>query len=84
MADNNKQDKDNLIDLASQRQRFQNRPAQSGAKKNGTNAPYIGGKKISSSKSQVKTGRRWYHWLQLAGFLGVMWLMMTLCQRGHL
>lgn len=80
MADNNKQDKDNLIDLASERRRFQNRPSQSDPKKFGTQAPYASLKK--SSKTSHKSGPRWHHYLQLIAFLAVLAWMLRECQVG--
>lgn len=82
MAENNKHDKDNLIDLASERRRFQNRPAQTTSKKFGTNAAYVAGKKTAGKKTQIKAGPRWYHYLQLMAFLALLAWMMQRCQSG--
>ena len=75
MADNNQHDKDNLIDLASERRKFQNRPI--GPKK------HQGVHKASKKKPvKVKAGPRWYHYLQLILFLAVLAWMMQKCQSG--
>lgn len=81
MADNNKDDKDNLIDLASERRRFQNRPSQVGPKKFGTQSPPFAGKK--SGTSSPKAGPRWYHYVQLLAFLAFLaWMMQECSSRG--
>lgn len=73
MADNKKQqDSDNLIDLASERRRFQQHKA---SKK----VPYS---QSQGKKAVKKTGPRWHHYLQLIVFLAFLAGMMTLCQ-GH-
>ncbi len=78
MADNNKQDKDNLIDLASERKRFQNRPSQPSARKIKGASSFAPSAKIK--KATVKAGPQWYHYLQLIAFLAVMAWMMQQCQ----
>ena len=81
MTDNNKDDKDNLIDLASERLRFQNRPSQSGPKKFGTQSPLLAGKK--SAPPSPKAGPRWYHYVQLLAFLAFLaWMMQQCMSRG--
>jgi hypothetical protein len=76
MADNKQHDKDNLIDLASERRRFQNRPNPTGTKKFGN----VGS--VSKKKTPEKAGPRWYHYLQLILFLAFLAWMMQRCQSG--
>ena len=77
MADNKQHDKDNLIDLAAQRRKFQNRPNPTSNKK------YAVGqvaKKKPPMKTKSKAGPRWYHYAQLFVFLAVLAWMMQRCQ----
>lgn len=82
MAENNKDDKDNLIDLASERRRFQNRPTQAGPKKYGSQAPNILARK--SAQPTPKPGPRWFHYVQLVAFLALLAWIMSRCQSGGL
>ncbi len=67
MGDQNPDPKNNLIDLASERQRMQTRSAT------------LRGKKLTKThkaSNKSKGGIRWYHYLQLIVFLAlVAWLM---------
>ena len=73
MADNKQHDKDNLIDLASERRKYQNRPTPLGPKsKVGT--------QNSSKKAPIKTAPRWYNYLQLVAFLAFLAWAMQQCQ----
>lgn len=76
MADNKQQDKDNLIDLAAQRRKFQNRPNPSSSKK------YAVGQvaKKKPATKLAKPGPHWYHYVQLIAFLAVLAWMMQRCQ----
>jgi hypothetical protein len=80
MADKKQQDKDNLIDLASERRRFQNRPSQTAPKKGGRQTPYLTGK--TSSKTPLQKSPRWYHYIQLIAFLAVLAWFLSRCQAG--
>ncbi len=82
MADNKQQDKDNLIDLASERRRFQNRPSQTGPKKLGGLSPNPASKK--STKAPGQTGPRWYHYIQLVAFIAFLAWFLSRCQSGAL
>jgi len=71
MADNNPKSKDNLINLAAERQRMQGRSAT------------LRGKKLTKSqKGPEKSHKsvRWYHYLQLIIFLVLVAWMMRSCQ----
>ncbi len=69
MADNNPKSKDNLIDLAAERQRMQGRTAT------------LRGKKLTKTQKGAEKSHktvRWFHYLQLVVFLAlVAWLMKT-------
>ena len=72
MADNKQKSKNNLIDLASERQRMQQR------------AHVQKGKKLTrSSKGPEKppaSGIRWYHYLELILFLMAVAYLMQMCR----
>lgn len=75
MADNKQKSKDNLIDLASERQRLQQRAQVQKGKKlaRATKGPE---KKSGSNKIQ------WYHYFQLVLFLMVFAYFMHQCRGG--
>jgi hypothetical protein len=71
MPDNNPKSKDNLIDLAAERQRMQGRSATLRGRKL-TKTQKGPEKKSPKSSSSV----RWYHYLQLILFMALIaWLM---------
>ncbi len=77
MADNKQPDRDNLIDLASERRKFQNRPNPTSSKK------FPGAGQITKKKAvKAAPGPRWYHYVQLIVFLAFLAWMMQRCQSG--
>jgi hypothetical protein len=72
MPDNKPKSKDNLIDLASERQRMQGRSAT------------LRGKKLTKTQKgpEKKSSKspRWYHYLQLILFLVLIAWLMRSCQ----
>ena len=73
MADNSKKPDNNLIDLASERRRFQQQQ-----KASKTKVPY--GNQHQKKPGHKSNKPRWYHYVQLIVFLAVLGVMMTLCQ----
>ena len=71
MADDNPKSKDNLINLAAERQRMQGR------------SPTLRGKKLTKTQKGTEKSYktlRWFHYVQFVIFLAlVAWLMRT-CQ----
>ena len=78
MADNKQPDRDNLINLADERRKFQNRPNPTSSKK------FPGAGQVHKKKPGKPTsaGPRWYHYLQLIVFLAFLAWMMQRCQSG--
>jgi hypothetical protein len=72
MPDNKPKSKDNLIDLAAERQRMQGRSAT------------LRGKKLTKTQKgpEKKSSKsvRWYHYLQLILFLALIAWLMRSCQ----
>lgn len=75
MADNNQHDKNNLIDLASQRRKFQNRPAPTGPKKHPSAQQFS-----KKTGTPAKKGPRWLHYVQLILFLAFLAWVQQKCQ----
>lgn len=92
MADKKHKPKDNLIDLASERQRMHQRAQSQKSKDRHANRGAQANKSTKKSGSKLKGGGsrglgahskiQWYHYLQLILFLMVFAYFMQLCKGG--